>query len=81
MQTEVIRPSTIGRFADGSWYLEKLRWTGWGFASKVAHAKRISSASNGNPFLSRTLAASSGARSTAVTSSRFPLQRQTCAAA
>jgi hypothetical protein len=47
VQTEVIRPSTIGLFADGSWYLEKLRWTGWG--SKVAHANGISNASNGIP--------------------------------
>ena len=47
VQGEVIRPSTIGLFADGSWYLEKLRWTGWG--SKVAHATAISSASNGIP--------------------------------
>src|SRR5947209_6651889 len=30
VQTEVIRPSTIFLFADGSWYLQSLRWTGWG---------------------------------------------------
>jgi hypothetical protein len=45
--TEVIRPSTIFLFADGSWVLQNLRWTGWG--SEVAHADGISSASNGNP--------------------------------
>ena len=44
---EVIRPSTIILFADGSWALVKLHWTGWG--SAVAHAKGISSASNGIP--------------------------------
>jgi virginiamycin B lyase len=47
VQGEVIRPSTIGLFADGSWFLEKLRWTGWG--SKVVHATAISNASNGIP--------------------------------
>lgn len=47
VQGEVIRPSRIYLFADGSWALVKLRWTGWG--SNVAHAKGISSASNGNP--------------------------------
>jgi hypothetical protein len=47
VQGEVIRPSRIYLFADGSWLLEKLRWTGWG--SKVAHANGISSASTGNP--------------------------------
>jgi hypothetical protein len=47
VQTEVIRPSTIYLFADGSWVLEKLRWTGWG--AKVARANGTSSASNGNP--------------------------------
>lgn len=47
VQGEVIRPSRIYLFADGSWLLEKLRWTGWG--SKVAHATAISSGSNGNP--------------------------------
>ena len=43
----VIRPSTIGLFRDGSWFLEHLHWTGWG--SSVARAKGISNASNGNP--------------------------------
>jgi len=47
VQTEVIRPSTIYLFADGSWVLEKLHWTGWD--TNVAHANGISSASNGNP--------------------------------
>lgn len=47
IETEVIRPSTIDLFADGSWVLEKLRWTGWG--TTVAHANGVSSASNGNP--------------------------------
>jgi hypothetical protein len=43
----VIRPSRIGLFADGSWFLEHLRWTGWG--SGVARAKGISNSSTGNP--------------------------------
>jgi hypothetical protein len=47
VEPEVIRPSTIFLFADGSWALIKLHWTGWG--SKVAHGKGISSASSGNP--------------------------------
>src|ERR1700742_940997 len=47
VQPEVIRPSTIFLFADGSWALIKLHWTGWG--SKVAHGKGTSSASSGNP--------------------------------
>jgi hypothetical protein len=47
VQPEVVRPSTIFLFADGSWALIKLRWTGWG--SKVAHGKGTSSASSGNP--------------------------------
>ena len=42
-----VEPSTWLMFADGSWVLEKLRWTGWG--TKVAHATGISSASNGIP--------------------------------
>ncbi len=45
--TRVIRPSLIYMFADGSWDIDHLRWTGWG--SKVAHARGISSASNGIP--------------------------------
>jgi hypothetical protein len=47
IQPEVIRPSTIFLFADGSWALIKLKWSGWG--SKVAHGTGTSSASNGNP--------------------------------
>jgi hypothetical protein len=43
----VIRPSSIGLFADGSWFLEHLHWTGWG--SSVARAKGISNSSNGIP--------------------------------
>jgi hypothetical protein len=46
-QPEVIRPSGIVLFADGSWDIEHLHWTGWG--SSVAHANGISSASNGIP--------------------------------
>ena len=42
-----VKPSTWLMFADGSWVLEKLKWTGWG--TKVAHAAGISSASNGIP--------------------------------
>jgi hypothetical protein len=45
--TRVIRPSLIYMFADGSWDIDHLRWTGWG--SRVAHARGISSASNGIP--------------------------------
>jgi hypothetical protein len=45
--TRVIRPSLIYMFADGSWDIDHLHWTGWG--SRVAHAKGISSASNGIP--------------------------------
>jgi hypothetical protein len=44
---EVIRPSTILMFEDGSWDVERLHWSNWG--SSVAHAKGISSASNGIP--------------------------------
>jgi len=47
VQTELIRPSTIVLFADGSWALQNLHWTDWG--SKVAHGNGISNASNGNP--------------------------------
>jgi hypothetical protein len=50
-QAEVIRPSTIVLSADGSWGLEHLHWTGWG--SSVAHAKGISSASNGIPNMAQ----------------------------
>jgi hypothetical protein len=44
---EVIRPSVILLFADGSWDIGHLHWKGWG--SSVAHASGISSASNGIP--------------------------------
>jgi hypothetical protein len=44
---EVIRPSVIGMFADGSWDIDHLHWTGWG--SSVANAQGISSKSNGIP--------------------------------
>jgi hypothetical protein len=43
----MIRPATIVLFADGSWDVEQLRWSGWG--SSVARATGISSASNGIP--------------------------------
>jgi hypothetical protein len=43
----VIRPRAIMLFADGSWYVEKLRWHGWG--TRVARATGISNASNGIP--------------------------------
>jgi hypothetical protein len=43
----VIRPKTIALFADGSWDVEHLRWSGWG--SSVARATGISSASDGIP--------------------------------
>jgi hypothetical protein len=42
-----VKPSTWLMFADGSWVLVKLKWTGWG--TKVAYATGISSASNGIP--------------------------------
>ncbi len=42
-----VKPSTWLMFADGSWALEKLTWTGWG--TNVAHASGISSASDGIP--------------------------------
>jgi hypothetical protein len=48
-QPEVIRPSTIFMFADGSWSIDHLHWSGWGTA--VAHAQGISSASDGIPNL------------------------------
>ena len=44
---EVVRPSLIFIFADGSWDVDHLHWSGWGSSS--AHAKGISSASNGIP--------------------------------
>jgi hypothetical protein len=43
----VVKPSVIALFADGSWAVDHLRWTGWG--SSVARATGISSASNGIP--------------------------------
>jgi hypothetical protein len=43
----LVRPSLIGMFEDGSWVLEKLRWSSWG--SSVASARGISSASNCTP--------------------------------
>jgi hypothetical protein len=43
----VVEPAGFALFADGSWGLEGLKWTGWG--SPVAHATGISSASNGIP--------------------------------
>jgi hypothetical protein len=49
--TRVIRPPVIGMFADGSWYIEHLHWSGWG--SRVAHARGISNASNGIPDQAR----------------------------
>jgi hypothetical protein len=51
LQPEVIRPARIFLFADGSWDIEQLHWTGWG--SSVAHAKGISSSSNGIPNLAQ----------------------------
>jgi hypothetical protein len=49
--TEVVRPSLILLFADGSSDVDHLHWTGWG--SSVAHAKGISSASNGIPNMAQ----------------------------
>jgi hypothetical protein len=43
----VVEPSALALFADGSWVLEGLKWTGWG--SSVAHATGTSSASDGIP--------------------------------
>jgi hypothetical protein len=48
---ELVRPSAIGLFADGSWDVDHLRWTGWG--SSVAHANGISSKSNGIPNMAQ----------------------------
>jgi hypothetical protein len=42
-----VEPPLLALFADGSWVLEGLKWTGWG--TPVAHATGISSASNGIP--------------------------------
>jgi hypothetical protein len=69
VQGEVIRPSKIGLFADGSWYLEKLRWTEWG--SKVAHATAISSASNGIPSQAQGKRIKTPARITLSSPGRF----------
>src|SRR5258708_24161441 len=44
---EVIRPAGILMFADGSWDIDHLHWTGWG--TSVAHATGISSKSKGIP--------------------------------
>jgi hypothetical protein len=49
--SELVRPSVIGLFADGSWDVDHLRWTGWG--TSVAHAKGISSKSNGIPNMAQ----------------------------
>ena len=43
----VIRPKGFLLFQDGSWVLERLRWTGWGLSS--TRATGISSASNDIP--------------------------------
>jgi len=43
----VVRPTGFPLFQDGQWVLEKLRWTDWG--SSVAHAKGLSSSSDGQP--------------------------------
>jgi hypothetical protein len=45
--SRVIRPSVIVMFADGSWYINHLHWSGWG--SSAAHATGVSDASNGMP--------------------------------
>jgi hypothetical protein len=50
-ESEVIRPSLIFLFEDGSWVIEHPHWTGWG--SSVAHANGISSASNGIPDMAQ----------------------------
>jgi hypothetical protein len=42
-----VRPTRVLMFADGSWVIEKLRWSSWGGA--VARATGISSASTGVP--------------------------------
>lgn len=46
-QPEVIRPSLIYMFADGSWDVDHLHWSDWG--SSIAHAQGTSSQSNGIP--------------------------------
>ena len=42
-----VRPSLVVMFQDGSWVIEKLRWSSWG--GSVARATGISSASNCQP--------------------------------
>jgi hypothetical protein len=42
-----VRPSEVLMFQDGSWVIEKLRWSSWG--GSVARATGISSASNCKP--------------------------------
>lgn len=42
-----VRPTLVLMFEDGSWVIEKLRWSSWG--GPVAHATGISSASNCKP--------------------------------
>ena len=46
-----VKPSTWLMFADGSWLIVKLKWTGWG--GSVAHGTGISSASDGIPNLAQ----------------------------
>jgi hypothetical protein len=46
-EPEMVRPSLIYLFADGSWFIDDLNWTGWG--SSVATGSGTSSASTGNP--------------------------------
>src|SRR4051794_27124410 len=41
----VVKPAVIPLFLDGQWFLEHLRWKGWG--SRVARATGISNSSNG----------------------------------
>jgi hypothetical protein len=43
----VIRPKGFLLFQDGQWFLERLRWTGWG--SSVARATGVSNSSNDIP--------------------------------
>ena len=67
--SEVIRPPAIIMFADGSWDIDHLRWTGWG--SSVAHATGISSASNGIPNQAQGRRIKSPARITLTSPGRF----------
>jgi hypothetical protein len=66
---EFVRPSAIGLFADGSWDVDHLRWTGWG--SSVAHATGISSASNGIPNMAEGKRIKSPAKVTLSNPGRF----------